>query len=150
MRRAIAATSTSGTTRGGMRRQAAQTPGITDLWRPRLRPTPSPNAPDAPPLRGSWTAMDSHASCLAMRPPPGHWLLPRRQARARVVPPALAQHHSTRKACHYSRRFLVPIHPRNGILLILLIKPVDSPKKNSKKENLKKFQKKWHFAYFTY
>ena len=100
--------------------------GSPDPWdngpvAPPLAPNPISQRPRRTPLRGSWTAMGSHASCLAMRPPPGHWLLPRRQARARVVPPALAQHHSTRKACHYSRRFLVPIHPRNGILLILLI-----------------------------
>ena len=89
------------------------------------RPHSALGAPDAP-YRPGWSmTIASRASCRKPRPTHGRQPWPRRRARGPAAPPALAQHRSTHKACHYSSNFLT-IHPHNGILPFLLIKPVDS------------------------
>ncbi len=116
------------TARSRRRGQAAQTPGTMDPSRCLRLPHSALGAPDAPHRPGWSMTMASRASCRKPRLTHGRQPWPRRRARGPAAPPALAQHRSTHKACHYSSNFLT-IHPHNGILPFLLIKLVDSPKK---------------------
>jgi hypothetical protein len=96
------ATAVAATSRSRRRGQAAQTPGTMDPSCCLRLPHSALGAPDAP-FRPGWSmTMASRASCRKPRPTHGRQPWPRRRARGPAAPPALAQHRSTHKACHFS------------------------------------------------